>query len=111
MCKANINGHDLRGRHRKRARLAFFDLKYADLSTLNLAYADLSGFDLRGADLSGANLLGANLDASNLIDANFSHNIQNCRSFNSAKFSVNALPWLILHPKWPLFKHSVQIVD
>ena len=62
--------------------------------------ADLRGADLRVADLRCANLQGAELDT----------NIRNCRSFYKAKFTSNALPWLILHSRWAKFKDTVQII-
>jgi hypothetical protein len=52
--------------------------------------------DLREADLRGATL---------------PLSIRNCYSFSRAKFSPEALPWLILHPKWAEWKRSVQIAQ
>lgn len=53
----------------------------------------------------------ANLFRANLRSVNLLLSIRDCRSFDGAKFSAEVLPWLILHPKWALFKDTVQIAD
>ena len=68
--------------------------------------ADLQGAYLRHADLRGAYLWRADLQ-----DAELDINIRDCWSFGGAKFTHDALPWLILHPKWSEWKDSVQIEE
>lgn len=63
------------------------------------------------ANLTYTNLRGANLNGANLRSVNPPLSIRDCRSFDGAKFSAEVLPWLILHPKWALFKDTVQIAD
>jgi uncharacterized protein YjbI with pentapeptide repeats len=72
----------------------------------NLRRADLQGADLRGADLHGAALMIADLRGADLDT-----NIRDCWSFEWSKFTSDALPWLILHPKWAEWKDSVQIEE
>jgi uncharacterized protein YjbI with pentapeptide repeats len=90
------------------------ELRYANLTGANLYNANLYGVLLCNANLTGANLHGADLRrvdffGANLRDARFDTNIKNCRSFRCAKFTSDALPWLILHPRWAELKASVQI--
>ena len=68
-------------------------------SARGAAESALAGSGLDGADLRGADLRGARL----------STNIRDCYSFCDAKFTSDALPWLILHPKWSELKGTVQI--
>jgi len=113
---ADLRGADLRGA----------DLRRADLRHANLREADLLGADLQGADLLDVYLQGANLWRANLRDAHLrdAHlqgadlrgaeldtNIRSCWSFRLAKFTSDALPWLILHPKWAEWKDSAQIEE
>jgi len=102
---ADLRGADLRSTYLQGADLwdavlRDADLRGADLQCANLWGADLRDADLQGVDLRCANLQGAELDT----------NIRNCRSFYKAKFTSNALPWLILHPRWAKFKGTVQIL-
>ena len=99
----NIKGEraDLRGAHLSGADLKGADLRGAYLTGAYLTRANLSGASLRDADLRAANLTSAKID----------HNIRVCRSFKFAKFSPDALPWLILHPRWAEDKDTVTIVS
>jgi len=45
-----------------------------------------------------------------IINQTTDHNIRVCGSFRYAAFSSDALPWLILHPKWAKVKNTVKIV-
>ena len=63
-CADLVDGADLERIDAGNARLAGFDLSFA-----NLADADLSGADLSGAGLGGANLEGANLDGAKMAGA------------------------------------------
>ena len=71
------------------------DFRRANLTKANLTNANLRGTDLRDADLTNANL---------------SLSIRDCWSLRNAKFSADALPWLILHPEWAEWKDTVQII-
>ena len=87
---------------------------WLDSDGANGKLADLQGADLQGANLQGANLHGAALQSTNLRSADLRHtrfdtNIRDCSSFSSALFTPDALPWLILHPRWPELKDTVQI--
>jgi len=108
----------------ERANLKNANLKGADLSDANLTDANLTGAhlanacftgatgaDLEGADLTRANLTGANLKDANLTGAEIDHNIRDCWHFRFARFSPDALPWLILHPRWAEDKDTVTIVS
>jgi len=82
----------------------------------NLRGADLRGAYLMDADLQRASLMGVNLRGVNLMDADlrgakFDINIRDCWRFDHTKFTADALPWLILHPKWAEWKDSAQIVE
>ena len=87
--------------------------KCADLQDTNLRYANLQGANihntLQGANLQGADLYGTYLARVDLRRAQFSTNIRDCLSFYGAKFTPDALPWLILHPGWPEWKNKVII--
>ena len=85
------------------------DLQGADLTDADLQDANLLYANLQSANLSGANLRYANLRDANLQGTKFDTNIRDCWSFVGAKFTPDALPWLILHPKWSEFKNDVQI--
>ncbi len=107
------------GSEGKRADLRDADLQREFLHGMSLQRANLCGTDLQGAylrradlweaNLQKANLKGANLQWANLKGAEFDTSIRNCLSFYGAKFTPDALPWLILHPKWSEMKDSVQI--
>ena len=111
LANANLTGANLHGANLTGANLHGANLTQADLRNADLAAADLTGADLTHADLAAANLTGANLTAANLTGAILPLNIRDCWSFRQAKFSADALPWLILHPKWAQFKDTVQIAD
>ena len=90
------------------------ELRYANLTGANLYNANLYGVLLCNANLTGANLHGADLRrvdffGADLRLARFDVNIRDCWGFHNAKFTPDALPWLILHPGWPEWKDTVQI--
>ena len=91
------------------ANLAKAYLPGANLLGANLTNANLTGADLRNANLTGADLADAGLANADLLGANLPISIRDCWSFRRAKFSADALPWLILHPEWAEFKDTVQI--
>jgi uncharacterized protein YjbI with pentapeptide repeats len=100
------------------------NLRGADLRHTQLCYANLSDTDLRGANLQSANLRHTNLRRANLIGADinradishadlrgaqFNTNIRDCFIFRGTQFTPEALPWLILHPRWAEWKDTVWI--
>jgi uncharacterized protein YjbI with pentapeptide repeats len=102
--EADLRGSDLRGAKLQAAHMLGADLQGADLRGAYLRGANLQGANLQGADLQGADLWGADLQG-----AQFDVNISHCWSFLSAKFTSDALPWLILHPRWAEMQKTVQI--
>ena len=85
------------------------DLQNTNLQGAYLEWANLRRANLRDADLQRARLMGVNLQGADLKGAKFDINIQDCWNFAQAKFTADALPWLILHPKWAEWKDTVQI--
>jgi uncharacterized protein YjbI with pentapeptide repeats len=75
------------------------DLSSADLRGVNLCYANLRGANLGNAELRGADLRGAKLDGG-IVNA--------CR-IRGARFTSDALPWLLLRPNWIHEREHVQI--
>ena len=106
---ADLRGSDLRGAELQAANLRRANLRRADLRDVDLRGADLQGSDLREADLRGADLEGAGPWDADLRAAQFSTNIRHCHGFAGAKFTADALPWLILHPKWAEMQKTVRI--
>jgi len=124
--QADLKGADLRGANLRHADLRDADLRDANLLGVYLWDADLRGADLGCAKLQGANLWdanlqganlwkadlqGANLLGANLQGAQLDTNISHCLDFQRAAFTADALPWLILHPKWSEWKDVVQIEE
>jgi len=111
--KADLRGAVLGARRlgagRSYANLQGADLRETNLRGASLQNANLSSAELQGADLRGAELQGADLRGANLRGAKFDINIRDCWGFTYAKFTPDALPWLMLHPEWTLLKDSVQI--
>jgi len=92
-----------------RAHLEDADLRGVNLLGVDLRGADLLRADLRGVNLRDADLRGADLWYADLRGAQFDVNIRHCLGFQRAKFTADALPWLILHPKWSVWKDAVRI--
>ena len=109
--RADLQGVNLRGVHLQGANLYGVNLRGADLRKTNLYRANLAGANLQEANLEGANLSEVNLGWSNLRRAIVPLSIRDCDTFQRAKFSAEALPWLILHPKWPEWQDRVQILE
>ena len=76
----------------------------------HLLRADLRRAKLEGANLQEANLRYANLQGADLQGAVIPLSIRDC-NFRWAKFTPDALPWLILHPRWVDWKGTVQIKE
>ena len=105
---ANLRKAELQGAELCEAELCEADLRGAHLEGADLRGADLCWADLRGADLTNANLHGANLEGADLRGATTPPSTRDCW-FRRAKFSPDALPWLILTPNWAVWKDTVQI--
>ena len=106
---ANLWQANLREAYLREAYLQSANLWGADLREANLRGADLQRADLRGADLRDADLRRAYLWDADLWGAQLDVNIRHCYSFNFARFTPDALPWLILHPHWTKWKDNVTI--
>ena len=109
LADANLQDADLRGTilnyscfHRADLRRA--DLRGTDFRWSSFQSAKMQDVDLRGADLRDAEFLNTDLRGAKLVN-----NIRTCRTFHGAKFTADALPWLILHPRWAVMKDTVQI--
>ena len=105
----NLIGADLRGVNLRRADLRHANLRHANLRHANLRGANLGGAKLQSANLQDANLCFAYLRGGDLRRARFSTNIRDCSNFSDAQFTSDALPWLILHPRWAELKDTVRI--
>ena len=106
---ANLKGTDLRGCNLHGVNLCRANLQGADLQGADLQDADLHFSNFRDANLQGANLENAYFHGADLRRTWFDVNIRDCSCFLRAKFTPDALPWLILHPRWPEWRGRVQI--
>ena len=106
---ANLREAYLRDANLRDANLWGANLWNADLRGADLQNADLRGAYLRGADLQNADLMDADLQYADLRGAQLDISIRVCSSFSDAKFTSDALPWLILHPMWAEWKGAMQI--
>ena len=93
------------------AALRRVNLQEADLTDADLYWTDFQGADLRGADLRGASLQQAKLSNVDLRGAKFNVNLQEVGSVFNAKFSPDALPWLVIRHNWAEERHYVQILS
>mgnify|MGYP003154599537 CR=1 FL=1 len=98
--RANLEGADLAGANLYGANLRYADLRGADLVDANLQDADLDGANLRCADLRGADLRGAK----------FTTNFKKVDWFNGAAFSEDQMPWVVLHPDYPVWAGTLKWV-
>ena len=76
----------------------------------NLRGAHLERANLQGAILLDANLQGANLQGANLQGAKFTTNFKKVDWFNYATFSEDQIPWVVLHPKYPVWVGTLKWV-
>ena len=107
---ANLRGANLQGANLRGAVLRSAYLQGAYLQGAYLQGANLTGANLWGANLAGANLHYAHLQFVNLRDAKFSTNFKKVRWFNSATFSEDQIPWVVLHPKYPVCADTIKWV-
>ena len=77
---------------------------------VNLHGASLVGASLQGADLEYANLRCVNLEGANLPHAKFTTNFKKVRWFDYAIFSEDQIPWVVLHPSYPKWAHTLRWV-
>jgi uncharacterized protein YjbI with pentapeptide repeats len=96
----NFANVSLRGVNLDGADLHSADLRDADLQGTCLVDACLAGADLQGADLRGAKLEDVDFCEANLCGAKFSVEILDAWSIWGARFSPEALPWLMLRSNW-----------
>ena len=96
--RANLRGADLRGA----------DLQGTDLQDADLQDAYLQGANLTGANLTGADLTGADLEGANLQGAKFTTNFKKVRWFDDATFSEDQIPWVVLHPRYHEWAHTLK---
>jgi uncharacterized protein YjbI with pentapeptide repeats len=78
----------------------------ADLCATSFFQADLRGSDFRDADL--CNVIFASAD---LREAKFDHNLFHVMDISRAKFSIDALPWLMLRPNWLVEKMQIKLFN
>ena len=108
------------GKQGKRANLQDTNLRDADLERANFRNANLRNANLRGANLHGANLHGANLHGANLQKAylwhaslqhaKFTTNFKKVRWFDHTTFSEDQIPWVVLHPRYLQWAHTLKWV-
>jgi uncharacterized protein YjbI with pentapeptide repeats len=103
------------------ANLAGADLVKADLTGANLSFANLAGANLTGSALPFANLKGANLTDADLSGielreadltlAKFDINFRNVQWFRNITISKDQLPWVVLNPRFYMFRDSIIIAE
>jgi len=118
--KAIIESHklwlDSEGKEGERVNLSGANLSGANLRGVNLTRANLTCAYLTSANLTEVNLTRANLtcaylSGANLSRAKFDLNFKKVRWFYEATFSYDALPWLVLNPRFSKFHKSLTFVE
>lgn len=104
---ANFSGSSLRGADLSLANLRFSNVRKVDFGGANLQKADFLNASMCGANLLKANLFKCNLAYADLRGVQFDINFVQCWSFVRSTFSADALPWLVLHPRWPSEGHTI----
>jgi hypothetical protein len=107
----DLSGMDFSGMNLSGANFSSAGLGWANFRGANLFDANLYCANLTGADLFEANLTGAQISGANFTDAKLPPSIRHCWNIHHATFPADALPWLILHPKWSDCKDTVRIVN
>ena len=107
---ANLRGADLRNANLRGADLGGVDLRNADLEGANLQEAYLRHANLHGANLHGANLQKAYLWHASLQHAKFTTNFKKVRWFDHTTFSEDQIPWVVLHPRYLQWAHTLKWV-
>jgi len=109
---ANLEGADLSGANLNKGKFWHTKAKGANFSGADLRYASLAKSGFTGADFTGAKWTGAFLEDSDFTDAQFDQGIAKARVFRgNTTFSLDALSWLQLHPRWDHWQNSVKIVS
>ena len=112
--KAILQDHHLwlqsDGKQGKRVNLHGASLVGASLQGADLEYANLRCVNLWNADLRDANLRCVNLEGANLPHAKFTTNFKKVRWFDYAIFSEDQIPWVVLHPSYPKWAHTLRWV-
>ena len=107
---ASLRGADLRDADLRYTDLRDADLRYTDLQYANLEGANLQYANLRGADLQKAYLWDASLQHANLQGVKFTTNFKKVGWFECATFSEDQIPWVVLHPRYPKWAHTLTWV-
>tara|TARA_R110000851_G_scaffold55946_1_gene130919 strand:- start:41 stop:448 length:408 start_codon:yes stop_codon:yes gene_type:complete len=103
--RATLGGANLQG-----ADLENADLRAANLRAANLHGANLQGAYLQDANLQGADLQGADLWRATLQHAKFTTNFKKVRWFDHTTFSEDQIPWVVLHPRYLQWAHTLKWV-
>ena len=109
---ANLEGADLSGANLSKGKFWHTKAKGANFSGADLRYASLAKSGFTGADFTGAKWTRALLEDSDFTDAQLDQGIAKAFVFRGdTTFSIDALSWLQLHPRWDRWQDSVKIVD
>ena len=108
--RANLQGVHLASANLQDVILRGANLQGADLRGANLPYADLRCAHLLDVDLEDADLESAYLRGAYLTGAKFSTNFKKVAWFDCATFSKDQIPWVVLHPKYPVWAYTLKWV-
>jgi hypothetical protein len=106
---ASLQGLNGQGADLRHARLYDAVLVGANLMGVDLMNTDISFVDLRDVNIQNANLLGAYFECADLRGAKLDAGIVDVGSIWGARFTPDALPWLMLRPKWVKEQNEVHI--
>ena len=107
--RANLTGADLRGVNLNDTWVNSALFRDADLRGACLRDTSFTGAKADGIDLRGADLREAVFSSTDLRRAKLDVGFRDCSRFWHARFTADALPWLILHPLWNEGSNSVRI--
>ena len=118
--RADLGGANLQGAYLRCANLHGANLQGAYLGGAYLGGANFEGARLEGASLQGASLVGANFEGARLEGADlrgaslqgakFTTNFKKVGWFNHVTFSEDQIPWVVLHPKYPVCAGTLKWV-
>ena len=108
---AHLDGADLRGANLRYANLQNTLLQGADLRDAMLTGSNFYKANLQCADLRGTHLHNTLIQGADLRGAKIDMSFRRCLGFHRSLFTADALPWLILHPKWSELKDTVLITN
>jgi uncharacterized protein YjbI with pentapeptide repeats len=110
-CKIKRTFTNLTGAELSSIDLRNTELVGVDLTGANLKSADLRYSDFRDADLTNACLESADLEGTNFVGAKLDRGIVQAWTIYGARFSPDALPWLMLRPNWTKERDHVHICE